>query len=108
MKTGYFTKQDYKNRTAVNRVLCKHFKITQAQLMHRDRNPRLTLIRFMAYYLMQKAFRYSSVAIGGLYDRDHTTIGHGLRRAELLKLNERIDGYIPSLKAGGDNFGDNL
>jgi chromosomal replication initiator protein len=65
-----------------------YFALTRADLVGKSRSRPLTTARHVAMYLVRECTGLSLLKIGELFDRDHTTVMHGLKKVETL-MKER-------------------
>jgi chromosomal replication initiator protein len=65
-----------------------YFSLTRADLVGKSRSRPLTTARHVAMYLVRECTGLSLLKIGELFDRDHTTVMHGLKKVETL-MKER-------------------
>lgn len=81
----------------IDRV-CKHFGVTRAQLIGRDRHAHVAQARQVAAWLLrQRGFSYP--AIGQELKQDHTTVMYSVRKVERLRSeNARVAEVIEKMK----------
>jgi chromosomal replication initiator protein len=65
-----------------------YFQLTRADLIGKSRSRPLTNARHVAMYLVRECTGLSLLKIGELFERDHTTVMHGLKKVETL-MGER-------------------
>jgi chromosomal replication initiator protein len=65
-----------------------YFSLTRADLIGKSRSRPLTNARHVAMYLVRECTGLSLLKIGELFERDHTTVMHGLKKVEGL-MGER-------------------
>jgi chromosomal replication initiator protein len=65
-----------------------YFNLTRADLVGKSRSRPLTNARHVAMYLVRECTGLSLLKIGELFERDHTTVMHGLKKVEQL-MGER-------------------
>jgi chromosomal replication initiator protein len=65
-----------------------YFSLTRADLVGKSRSRPLTNARHVAMYLVRECTGLSLLKIGELFERDHTTVMHGLKKVEAL-MGER-------------------
>jgi len=65
-----------------------YFSLTRADLIGKSRSRPLTNARHVAMYLVRECTGLSLLKIGELFERDHTTVMHGLKKVEAL-MGER-------------------
>ena len=64
-----------------------YFGLQNADLVSKSRSRPLTQARHMAMYLMRELTGLSLIKIGELFERDHSTALHGIKRVETLMPN---------------------
>jgi len=70
----------------IRETVCDVWDISLPQLLSDRRNPQVVHPRFAAWRLARDLTTCSYIMIGGRFQRDHTTIMHGIHRAnDLLK-----------------------
>jgi chromosomal replication initiator protein len=69
----------------VRRVVAGFFDVTDEDLDRRTRRVRMARIRQIAFYLCRTHTTRSLPEIGRAFDRDHTTVLHGVRRVTSLR-----------------------
>jgi chromosomal replication initiator protein len=62
----------------------KYFGLTRDHLVGKSRSRPLTTARHIAMYLLREQNGMSLLKIGERFDRDHTTVMHGIRKVEEL------------------------
>jgi chromosomal replication initiator protein len=62
----------------------KYFGFRREDLSSKSRSRPLTTARHIAMYLLRELTGLSLIKIGELFDRDHTTVMHGIKRIEQL------------------------
>ena len=62
----------------------KYFGLTREDLISKNRSRPLTTARHVAMYMMRECTGLSLIKIGELFDRDHTTVLHGVKKVEAL------------------------
>jgi chromosomal replication initiator protein len=65
-----------------------YFGLTRADLVSKSRSRPLTTARHVAMYLVRECTGLSLLKIGELFERDHTTVMHGLNKVQKL-MGER-------------------
>lgn len=74
---------------AVNTV-CRHFGLSPSQIEGRRRTWSMVWPRWCVYALTAQSLDLSSPAMGALFNRDHTTILHGLtQHRNLISTNRK-------------------
>ena len=62
----------------------QHYGLTRNDLVGKSRSRPLTTARHVAMYLTRECTGLSLIKIGELFERDHTTVLHGIRKTEEL------------------------
>jgi chromosomal replication initiator protein len=62
----------------------QHYGLAREDLVGKSRSRPLTTARHVAMYLTRECTGLSLIKIGELFDRDHTTVMHGIRKTEEL------------------------
>ena len=65
----------------------EYFGLTRQDLVSKSRSRPLTTARHMAMYLMRELTGLSLIKIGEMFERDHSTALHGIKRIETLMPN---------------------
>jgi chromosomal replication initiator protein len=65
----------------------EYFALRREDLVSKSRSRPLTTARHMAMYLMRELTGLSLIKIGELFERDHSTALHGIKRIETLMPN---------------------
>jgi chromosomal replication initiation ATPase DnaA len=83
----------------VRHVVTLFFGVTEEDIDRHGRAGDIVRIRQIAFYLCRKRTPRSLVEIGRAFGRDHTTIGHGVRRISALrKIDVALDGDLRKLE----------
>ena len=61
-----------------------YFGLTRDDLISKNRSRPLTTARHVAMYLLRECTGLSLIKIGELFERDHTTVLHGVKKIEML------------------------
>jgi chromosomal replication initiator protein len=62
----------------------QHFALSMDDLLSKSRSRPLTTARHVAMYLLRELTGLSLIKIGELFNRDHTTVLHGIKKIEGL------------------------
>jgi chromosomal replication initiator protein len=65
----------------------RYFGLRRDDLISKSRSRPLTTARHVAMYLLRELTQLSLVKVGELFDRDHTTVMHGIQKVEKLMLD---------------------
>ena len=68
-------------------VTARYFGLHREDLVSKSRSRPLTTARHVAMYLLRELTELSLIKIGELFDRDHTTVLHGIQKVEKLMLD---------------------
>ena len=80
----YFTKTRLASMREIVSTVCAYYGVSDFDLQSDRRTADLIYPRHIAYYLCKVSTRQSNCAIGRFFDRDHTTILHGIRNIEKM------------------------
>jgi chromosomal replication initiator protein len=69
---------------AILELTASYFNLSVADLVSKSRSRPLTTARHVAMYLLREQTGLSLIKIGDLFDRDHTTVMHGIKKVEAL------------------------
>jgi chromosomal replication initiator protein len=61
---------------------CQAFNVTKEQLLSDCRNRLLSRVRSICYYILRAKTKLSLLFIGKFFNRDHTTVMHGIECVE--------------------------
>ena len=93
------------NIILLEKAVTKHFGISRGEM--RTPNRRGSMCRQVLYYLLNKHFMYSSVQIGRIYNKDHSTVLHGIKKIQGNKANsDQADDIFKECLWNKDNSGD--
>jgi chromosomal replication initiator protein len=65
----------------------RYFGLRREDLVSKSRSRPLTTARHVAMYILRELTQLSLVKIGELFDRDHTTVMHGIQKVERLMVD---------------------
>jgi chromosomal replication initiator protein len=70
----------------IQRAVCSHFRLSNAELTSKDRHKSVAFARQVAMYLCRQRLRCSFPELGRAFgNRDHTTVISAVRRVEALR-----------------------
>lgn len=72
----------------VARIVCGLWPVTLTELQSRGRTKRVAEARQVAFWLGVRCGGQSRAAVGRFYDRDHTSVMHGLRAVEARRAGD--------------------
>jgi chromosomal replication initiator protein len=94
---------DVRSVEDIQRAVCGHFRLTNSDLLSKDRHKSVAFARQVAMYLCRQRLKCSFPELGRAFgNRDHTTVMSAVRRVEALRA---ID---PQVKAHLDAIEDKL
>lgn len=62
--------------------ICTHFGIAEAEVLGDGRTKTVVHIRHLAMYFVRRECALSLVEIGRMFNKDHSSVVHGVRRIE--------------------------
>jgi chromosomal replication initiator protein len=73
----------------IQRAVCGHFRLTNADLLSKDRHRSVAFARQVAMYLCRQRLKCSFPELGRAFgNRDHTTVMSAVRRMEALRSTD--------------------
>lgn len=89
----------------VLKAVCARFRITRARLEGRDQGPSIAPARQLAMYLMIYECGLSKKDVGRRFERDHTTVLHGVRQISKriqadIEVRETVEELTRQLRSG--------
>jgi len=84
----------------IQRVVCNHFRVTNADLLSKDRHKSVAFARQVAMYLCRQRLKSSFPELGRAFgNRDHTTVMSAVRRVETLrKRDPQVNAHLEALE----------
>ncbi len=84
----------------IQRVVCSHFRVTNADLMSKDRHKSVAFARQVAMYLCRQRLKSSFPELGRAFgNRDHTTVMSAVRRVESLrKRDPQVNAHLEAIE----------
>jgi chromosomal replication initiator protein len=91
----------------IQRAVCNHFRLTNAELLSKDRHKSVAFARQVAMYLCRQRLRSSFPELGRAFgNRDHTTVMSAVRRVEVLRQKDpQVAAHLEAIEqrlAAGD------
>jgi chromosomal replication initiator protein len=94
---------DVRSVEDIQRAVCGHFRLTNSDLLSKDRHKSVAFARQVAMYLCRQRLKCSFPELGRAFgNRDHTTVMSAVRRVEALRATD------PQVKAHLDAIEDKL
>jgi len=80
-------------------AICEHFKITKTNLVRGGNYPKYSHARYIAFMLLHKHTVLTKSEIGRMFNKDHTTVIHGIRKVQdMISINLEISDHIFEIK----------
>jgi chromosomal replication initiator protein len=80
---------DVRSVEDIQRAVCGHFRLTNADLLSKDRHKSVAFARQVAMYLCRQRLKCSFPELGRAFgNRDHTTVMSAVRRVEALRAKD--------------------
>ncbi len=91
----------------IQRAVCNHFRLTNAELLSKDRHKSVAFARQVAMYLCRQRLKSSFPELGRAFgNRDHTTVMSAVRRVEVLRQKDpQVAAHLEAIEqrlASGD------
>ncbi|MCC6217634.1 MAG: chromosomal replication initiator protein DnaA [Polyangiaceae bacterium] len=92
----------------IQRAVCNHFRLSNAELLSKDRHKSVAFARQLAMYLCRQRLKSSYPELGRAFgDRDHTTVMSAIRRIDQLRtthpeVNEHLQAIEQRLASSED------
>ncbi len=84
----------------IQRAVCNHFQMTNAELLSKDRHKSVAFARQVAMYLCRQRLRCSFPELGRAFgNRDHTTVMSAVRRVEALRQKDpQVNAHLEAIE----------
>jgi chromosomal replication initiator protein len=84
----------------IQRAVCNHFRLTNAELLSKDRHKSVAFARQVAMYLCRQRIRSSFPELGRAFgNRDHTTVMSAVRRVEALRQRDpQVNAHLEAIE----------
>jgi chromosomal replication initiator protein len=84
----------------IQRAVCKHFRLTNSELLSKDRHKSVAFARQVAMYLCRQRLRRSFPELGRAFgNRDHTTVMSAVRRVDTLRQKDPdVQGHLDAIE----------
>jgi chromosomal replication initiator protein len=84
----------------IQRAVCSHFKLSNAELLSKDRHKSVAFARQVAMYLCRQRLRCSFPELGRAFgNRDHTTVMSAVRRVEQLRQRDpQVNAHLAAIE----------
>jgi chromosomal replication initiator protein len=84
----------------IQRAVCGHFRLTNSELLSKDRHKSVAFARQVAMYLCRQRLKSSFPELGRAFgNRDHTTVMSAVRRVEALRRSDpEVDAHLQAIE----------
>ncbi len=84
----------------IQRAVCNHFRLSNAELLSKDRHKSVAFARQVAMYLCRQRLKCSFPELGRAFgNRDHTTVMSAVRRVEALRQTDpQVNAHLEAIE----------
>ncbi len=84
----------------IQRAVCGHFRLSNAELLSKDRHKSIAFARQVAMYLCRQRLKCSFPELGRAFgNRDHTTVMSAVRRVEALRAKDpQVNAHLEAIE----------
>jgi chromosomal replication initiator protein len=84
----------------IQRAVCGHFRLSNADLLSKDRHKSIAFARQVAMYLCRQRLKCSFPELGRAFgNRDHTTVMSAVRRVEALRQKDpQVNAHLEAIE----------
>jgi chromosomal replication initiator protein len=84
----------------IQRAVCSHFRLSNSELLSKDRHKSVAFARQVAMYLCRQRLKCSFPELGRAFgNRDHTTVMSAVRRVEQLRQKDpRVNAHLEAIE----------
>jgi len=84
----------------IQRAVCSHFRLSNAELLSKDRHKSVAFARQVAMYLCRQRLKCSFPELGRAFgNRDHTTVMSAVRRVEQLRQRDpQVNAHLEAIE----------
>lgn len=84
----------------IQRAVCSHFKLSNSELLSKDRHKSVAFARQVAMYLCRQRLKCSFPELGRAFgNRDHTTVMSAVRRVEALRQKDpQVNAHLEAIE----------
>jgi chromosomal replication initiator protein len=84
----------------IQRAVCSHFRLSNAELLSKDRHKSVAFARQVAMYLCRQRLKCSFPELGRAFgNRDHTTVMSAVRRVEALRQTDpQVNAHLEAIE----------
>jgi chromosomal replication initiator protein len=84
----------------IQRAVCSHFRLSNSDLLSKDRHKSVAFARQVAMYLCRQRLKCSFPELGRAFgNRDHTTVMSAVRRVEALRQRDpQVQAHLEAIE----------
>src|SRR6185369_14051140 len=84
----------------IQRAVCSHFRLSNSELLSKDRHKSVAFARQVAMYLCRQRLKCSFPELGRAFgNRDHTTVMSAVRRVEALRQRDpQVNAHLEAIE----------
>jgi chromosomal replication initiator protein len=84
----------------IQRAVCNHFRLSNTELLSKDRHKSVAFARQVAMYLCRQRLKCSFPELGRAFgNRDHTTVMSAVRRVEALRARDpQVNAHLEAIE----------
>jgi chromosomal replication initiator protein len=94
------TRADMTSVEDIQRAVCNHFRLSNSELLSKDRHKSVAFARHVAMYLCRQRLGCSFPELGRAFgNRDHTTVMSAVRRVEHLRAKDpQVNAHLEAIE----------
>jgi chromosomal replication initiator protein len=94
------TRADLTSVEDIQRAVCNHFRLSNSELLSKDRHKSVAFARHVAMYLCRQRLGCSFPELGRAFgNRDHTTVMSAVRRVEQLRQKDpQVNAHLEAIE----------
>jgi chromosomal replication initiator protein len=94
------SRQDLTSVADIQRAVCNHFRLSNSELLSKDRHKSVAFARQVAMYLCRQRLKCSFPELGRAFgNRDHTTVMSAVRRVEALRQKDpQVNAHLAAIE----------
>jgi chromosomal replication initiator protein len=84
----------------IQRAVCSHFRLSNSELLSKDRHKSVAFARQVAMYVCRQRLKSSFPELGRAFgNRDHTTVMSAVRRVEALRARDpQVNAHLEAIE----------
>lgn len=87
-------------RDRIVKAVCDYFKISKTSLVRGGRHTKYAHARYIAFLLLHKHTVLTKSEIGKIFNKDHTTVIHGIKKVnDLISVNYEIADHLAAIRS---------